>query len=111
MNANAWERLIDSIDATVGFDAHKKTTRPLEDKPELTETVETFEFDRGGTRFKLERISGPAVVDRKSHYSHRGGTASRLENIYDTSEIAHRETLYRQVGGQWQPQDLSSLAG
>lgn len=111
MNDGAWERLIDSIDATVGFDAHRKTKRPLEDRPELTESVEEFEFERGGVRFKLERVSGPAVVDRKSHYSHRGGTASRIENIYDASDIAHRETLYREIGGDWQEQDISALAG
>ncbi len=111
MNDGAWERLIDSIDATIGIDRHAKTKRPLEDRPDLTETVDIFEFERGGARLRLERVSGPAVLDRKSHYSQRGGSANRMENVYDSSDIAHRETLYREINGEWQPQDLSSLAG
>jgi hypothetical protein len=110
MNDSAWERLIDSIDATVGMDAHRKSMRPLEDRSDLQEQVEVFEFERGGARFKLQRVSGPAVIDRKSHYSHRAGTANRLENIYDEHETGHKITLYREVGGEWQPQDLSNLA-
>lgn len=111
MTDSAWERLVDSIDATVGIDAHRKTNRPLTDRPDLKEQVEVFEFERGGNSFKLERVSGPAVVDRKSHYSRTAGTANRIENVYDESDISHKVTLFREVGGEWEPQDLSNLAG
>lgn len=110
MQDASWERLVDAIDATCGIDRHTKNQRPLEDRPDLTETVETFEFERGGHEFKLERVSGPAIVDRKTHFTHRAGTANRIENIYDESEQGHKVTLYRKAGDDWQPLDLADLS-
>ncbi|HSX41133.1 MAG TPA: hypothetical protein VLF21_00645 [Candidatus Saccharimonadales bacterium] len=110
MNDSAWERLIDAVDATCGIDKHSKNMRPLDDRPDLNETVEVFEFERGGQAYKLERVSGPAIIDRKTHFTHRAGTANRIENIYDEHELGHKVTLYKNEAGDWQPQDMSALS-
>lgn len=110
MNDAAWERLIDTIDATCGIDRHLKSKRPLEDRPDLLETVETFEFKKGGLAYKLERTSSPAIIDRKTHFSHRAGTAKRIENIYDEHELTHRVSLFKKDGPDWRQQEISDLA-
>ncbi|HEX7260147.1 MAG TPA: hypothetical protein VF272_04430 [Candidatus Saccharimonadia bacterium] len=111
MNDNAWERLVDSIDATLGIERHGREKQPLPDQPSLMQSVEFFEFSRGEEHFRLERSSGPAVVDRKTHYSHREGTANRIEYIYDENETAHKVTLYRRdnPSSNWEAIDLTQL--
>ncbi|HUC20823.1 MAG TPA: hypothetical protein VMR98_05010 [Candidatus Polarisedimenticolaceae bacterium] len=112
MNDGAWERIVDTIDATIGIDRHGKEQQPLPDQPNLNQSVEFFEFSKDGEEYRLERSSGPAVVDRKTHYSHREGTANRIEYIYDEKETAHKVTLYRRKNSddEWEAVDLSQLA-
>ncbi len=111
MNDGAWERLVDTIDATLGIARHGRDQQPLPDHPSLSQSIEFFEFTRQGQDFRLERSSGPAVVDRKTHYSKQAGTANRIEYIYDEQEIAHKVTLYRRDNPQaaWEPIDISQL--
>ena len=110
MNDAAWERLVDAIDVTVGIDSHNRSQRPLEDRPDLTQQVEQIEFERGGQAFRLERTTGPAILDRKTHYSHRAGTANRVEYIYDEHELANKVTLYRETNGEWVAAELDQLS-
>lgn len=110
MNEASWERLTDAIDIKLGVDRHGRTTQPLEDQPELEQKIEFFEFEQAGRPLRLERRTGPAIVDRKSHYSHRGGTANRIENIYDPSEIVHSVVLLEKQGDEWEEVDINSLS-
>ncbi|TAK89749.1 hypothetical protein EPO04_01430 [Patescibacteria group bacterium] len=109
MTDSAWERLTEAIDIKLGFDRHGREARPLEDRPDLTAQVEFFEFVKDGQTLRLERHTGPAIIDRKSHYSHRGGTANRIETIYNEREIAHTVHLLRKEGNDWVAVDLNEL--
>ncbi len=109
MNDSAWERLTDAIDTKLGIDKHGRLERAIENRPDLTEKVQFIEFERDGTRFKLEHITGPAIVDRKTHYSARPGAANRVEVIYDTHELAQRVEFFRDNNGDWSKLDPSAL--
>lgn len=110
MNDASWERLTDGIDIKLGITKHGRLKRPLEDRPEIEESVEFIEFEREGDKYKLERATGPAIIDRKTHYSHRPGVASRVENVYDTNEIGHKVTLFKESGSDWEEIDLNKLS-
>jgi hypothetical protein len=109
MNDAAWERLADSIDARVGIDRHGRDSRPLEDRPELTEQVEYIEFKQSGHKLRLERVTGPAIIDRKTHFSHRAGAAKRIENVYDEHEQASRVALLRHHKDGWEEVNIAEL--
>ena len=109
MNDSAWERLTDAIDTKLGIDKHGRLERPIEDRPDLTERVQFIEFERDGTRFKLEHITGPAIIDRKTHYSARPGAANRVEVIDDPHEQGQRVEFFRDDNGNWTKLDPSSL--
>lgn len=109
MNDGAWDKLIDAIDIKCGIDRHGKSERPLEDKSELTEQIQFIEFERGEDKYRLERISGPAILDRKTHYTHRAGQANRIENIYDPEEKMHKIRLLQDNAGEWQEKPLDTL--
>ena len=96
-----WDRIVDAIDTKYGVAGHGRTKRPLSDKHDLTEHFSHVEFERNGERYKLERVAGPAIIDRKTMGSKRIGSDVRFENVYDPEETSFRTNLYRQEAGEW----------
>lgn len=109
MNDAAWGRLVEAIDLGAGIDRHGKEKRTAEDRPDIDLSVEFYEFNRGADRLRLERITGPAVIDRKSHYTKTTGGAVRFENIYDLTQVSHRVVLLKQKDGEWIETPLDAL--
>jgi hypothetical protein len=97
-----WERIVDAIDTKFGVADHGRETRAVEDARELTEKVAWIAFDRGGERYKLERVTGPAIINRRTIGSNRIGSDVRFENVYDPDETTHRTNLYRKDGEEWE---------
>ena len=105
----SWERIVDAIDTKFGLIDHGRLQRPIEDDHELNEQVSFIIFERNGDRLRLERVSGPAIIDRKTVGAKRAGANVHFQNIYDPNEIAHKIVLYRSEGEDWAPIDLNSL--
>jgi len=105
----AWDRIVDAIDTKYGLEKHGRSTRPVEDAPELTEHVSFVIFSRDGERLKVERIQGPAIIDRKTMGARRAGATTRVENVYDPDETSLRTNLFREVAGEWEAIDPSAL--
>lgn len=110
MSDAAWERLVEAIDLKLGIKRHGHETRQAEDRPDIDLKVEFFEFSRGPQNFRLERISGPAIIDKKSHYSRGGGGSVRFETLYDMTETAHQVVVLREAGGRWEQVQLEELS-
>lgn len=104
-----WERIVDAIDTKFGIIDHGRSSRPVADARELTEQVAFIVFERAGERYKLERVTGPAIIDRKSIGSKRIGSDVRFENVYDPEETSARTNVYREEAGEWIHIDASEL--
>jgi hypothetical protein len=96
----AWDRIVDAVETKYGITDHGRSTRPLEDKTDLTEHVAFIVFERGGERYKLERVTGPAIIDRKTMGSRRIGSDVRFENVYDPEETSTKTNMYRDEAGE-----------
>ena len=105
----SWDRMVDAIDARFGLTDHGRLKRKLADAPELTEDVAFVVFEREGTRIKLERTTGPVVVDRKTVGARRAGADLHLENVYDPTETAHKTLVYREIDGDWVQVSIDEL--
>lgn len=105
----AWDRIVDAIDTKFGLVDHGRTKRAVADAPDLTEQVAYVVFDREGSRYKVERVQGPAIIDRKTMGARRAGATTRVENVYDPHEISFRTNLYRQTDDEWEPIDPQVL--
>ena len=105
----AWDRIVDAVEQKFGLDDHGRGKRQVEDAPDLTEYVSYVIFERAGEQFKLERIQGPAIIDRKTMGARRAGAITHVENVYDTTEISLRTNMYRKAGDDWEPLDPSAL--
>jgi hypothetical protein len=105
----AWNRIVDAIDIKFGLKDHGRSQRQVEDAQELTEYVSFVVFERDGEKLKVERVQGPAIIDRKTIGARRAGATVRMENVYDPDEISFRTNLYRHDGVEWEPIDPSAL--
>jgi hypothetical protein len=102
----AWDRIVDAIETKFGLTDHGRGKRPVADAPELTEHVSFVIFEREGDKIKLERVQGPAIIDRKTMGAKRAGATTRVENIYDPDEISLRTNVFRWDGVEWEPVDI-----
>ena len=106
----AWDRITDAIDLKFGVEKHGKLTRPIEDAPNLTQQVSFIIFTRDGEQFRLERVQGPAIVDKKTIGARRAGASVKMQYVYDPSETSFRTDLYRKSGDEWEQIDPSLLS-
>jgi len=109
MNEASWDRLTDGIDVKFGITKHGSEKRPLEDNPNLRADVQFVEFERAGENYRLERITGPAIIDRKSFGAHRIGANVRFENVYDPAETTSKVAVLKQSGDGWDLVDLTDI--
>jgi len=105
----AWDRIVDAIDTKFGLKDHGRSKRPVEDAQELTEFVSFVVFERDGERYKLERVQGPGIIDRKTIGARRAGATVRMQNVYDPDETSFRTNLFREEAGEWTAIDPSEL--
>jgi hypothetical protein len=105
----AWDRIVDAVDQKFGLKSHGRSKRPVEDAPDLTEFVAFVIYDREGTEYKLERVQGPAIIDRKTMGARRAGAVTRVENVYDAGEVSFRTNLYKKDGDDWEAIDPGAL--
>ena len=109
MNETSWDRLTDAIDLKFGLSRHGRLERPLEDAPHLHEKVQFVEFERSGESYRLERATGPALVERKAVGGHRIGASVHYQNTYDPTEEQSKVSLLKDDNGEWVPVELDQL--
>ncbi|MBW4061941.1 hypothetical protein HJC99_05210 [Candidatus Saccharibacteria bacterium] len=105
----SWDRIVDAIEGNFGLDNHGRLNRPIADHLDLTEQVAFIEFTRDGDKYRLERITGPAIIDKKAIGGRRVGAELRYETIYDAHETARHTNYYKDDGGEWVKLDPSAL--
>lgn len=64
----------------------------------------TFENDLG--EFKVERITRPAILDKKVHYSHSSGSKGLVEYILSPDETTSKIVIYKKDGNDWHELDV-----
>jgi hypothetical protein len=106
MHQSKWENLLDQIERQFGFVEHE-----TERFDERRLTVETVVFDGAGGRMKLERSVRPVVLDRKSHFAKRVGSAATVEYVYSDTESVDTVRLFQwdRLARDWRELELSAL--
>lgn len=106
----SWDRIVDALDERFGLTRHGRYDEPLEDKPTLTQHIEFIEFERGDQEYRLERRTGPAIVDRKTIHHKAAGSSVRFENVYDATETTHKIHVYTKTNSEWTEINASDLS-
>ena len=96
----------------------------IKDKFEVEEQSKEHLDDQGGTdiefvifksplgRVKLEYITKPVVLDKKTNYSQRIGSQSNVEYVYSQDEKTHRLVAYKwnEIQNDWLEVNADSFA-
>ncbi len=94
MSDRAWEDLVDRIDVNFGITRSRKFEQPIEGERELMALVDQIDFTRQGQEYRIERISSPTIVDKRTTYNKTGiATSSHVQ--YDPNERTHKVVFYR----------------
>ena len=111
MNDRAWGELVDLIDEQYVIDNSNRREESLKDDKKLKQTVESIEFEKDNIKYRIERITGPRIIDRKTFYSGHG-SANRIQYVYDPEETSSKVVFYKQLAdghyNEISPEDLMS---
>lgn len=96
MSDKAWDDLISLIDEKYQIDSSDMLKEEVEDHPELKKTIQRIEFEKDNIKYRIDRVTSPAIINRKTHYHHRG-SANRVEYVYDPEETTSKVVFYQQL--------------
>jgi hypothetical protein len=91
MRPEKWQNLIDDIKDK--FKVEKEGREHLDEQGGTD--IEFIIFKGPLGRMKLEFITKPVVLDKKTVYSRRIGSQTNVEYVYSQDEKTHRLTAYK----------------
>lgn len=74
---------------------HRKETQVDDIGTEIVSEIDYIEFPMQGNDFKVEKITRPLVLDKKSHYSHTAGQKTSVEYVLSPDETTVTVKAYR----------------
>ena len=92
-----WENLVDNIKDK--FEVEEHDSKHLDERGGVDIDFIIFKSPIG--RVKLEFISKPVVLDKKTTYSRRIGSGSAEEYVYSEDEKTHRIEAFKWDGNRW----------
>lgn len=92
-----WENLVDNIKDK--FEVEEHDSKHLDERGGVDIDFIIFKSPIG--RVKLEFISKPVVLDKKTIYSRRIGSRSAEEYVYSKDEKTHRIEAFKWDGNEW----------
>jgi len=111
MSDKGWDDLINLIDEKYGIDSSDRLSEKLEDDGALKKTIERIDFEKDNIKYRIERVTSPAIIDKKTHY-HQKGSADRVQYVYDPEETSTKVLFYKQLAdsnyNEISPEDMLS---
>ncbi|MEK7606700.1 MAG: hypothetical protein AAB444_00670 [Patescibacteria group bacterium] len=93
MTDDRWREVVDKVKAQ--FQVRDEGRREIEDIPRAFAEYIIFETPQG--EIKLERVTSPVVLDKKTIYSKLAGSASRVEYTYSDTEMFSKLRVFKWV--------------
>jgi len=96
MTDKKWQELISMIEENFGIE--ERGSKEIEE--EGGGLIEFVIFEGPLGKMKVERISRPVVIDKKTTYSRRIGGGVKVDYIFSPTEKTHKLRAYRWDGEQ-----------
>ena len=91
MTDEKWQEIIFKIEENFGIEEKGGE----EAEKEGGETIEFVVFSGPLGKMKLERVSRPIVIDKKTTYSRRIGGDVKVDYVYSPTEKSHKIKAYK----------------
>jgi hypothetical protein len=105
MTDEKWELMVEGIQRKFKVTEHSVG----EQDPRDRSVREVIVFEGPAGPMKLERVTRPLVLDKKTIYTHRSGGGVSYEYQFHPTEKTHRESLFRWENNGWTEMDLSTI--
>lgn len=102
-----WENLVNDIKDK--FEVEKHDKEHLDEHGGIDTDFIIFKSPIG--RVKLEYITKPVVLDKKTNYSQRIGSQSEISYVYSPDEKTHRLVAYKwnEIRNDWEEINANSF--
>jgi hypothetical protein len=110
MTDEKWNDLLDTLSQKFDLKRESEETITKDDiGNEMLNEIDRVSFDSPMGGFKIERITRPVILDKKTHYSHTAGTKGLVEYILSPTEKTHKVTVYKKgETGNWEELNINS---
>jgi hypothetical protein len=97
MQEKAWEGLLDRLEDKYGEVKVQRREDIRNDDlgNEIKSQVQFVEFDMSGNSFRVEKITSPMILDKKTHYTHTAGARANIEYILSETETTSKMKVFR----------------
>ena len=102
MNTEKWKDLLDNIKDN--FPVDDEGSEHLEEEGGVD--IEYIVFNGPLGRTRLEYIIKPVILDKKTTYSRRIGSETKVDYIYSQDEKSHKLVVYK-----WNDEDWAEIDG
>lgn len=108
MTLDRWQEVIGNIKDN--FEVLNSGTDSLEDEGGVKVEYIVFNTEQG--KFRLEFVSKPVVLDKKTTYSKRIGSETKVDYVYSENEKVTRMSAYRfnVEANDWEEIDAKSFS-
>lgn len=97
MTQEKWDNIIGNVKDN--FKVEKDGSEHLDEYGGMD--IEFIIFQGPLGRIKLEFITKPVVLDKKTNYSKRIGSETQVEYIYSKDEKSYKFIVYKWNGDEW----------
>jgi len=91
MNIEKWKSIVGNIKDN--FDFQDEGREHLDEAGGID--IEFIEFNGPLGRMRLELVSRPVVLDKKTTYSNRIGSETKVDYIYSLDEKSHKLNIFK----------------
>lgn len=105
MTPEKWENIVGNIKDNFSVEKEEKEHREEQGGVD----VEYIIFESPLGKVKLEFISKPVVLDKKTNYSRRIGSDVKVEYVYSQEEKTHSLNAYQWDGEEWKKIEADSF--
>ncbi len=113
MQDRVWNDLLDRLEMKHGEVEIQKRKESRSDDlgNELVSNIEFVDFEMEGNKFRVEKVTSPMILDKKTHYSHSSGNHTSIEYVLSETETTSKIRVLREDDdGEWSEIKTDNLA-
>jgi hypothetical protein len=97
MKAGLWSEILDRLEDQYGeFEVEKLSeTREDDTGQKLTSEIERVDFETPMGRMRVELVTAPMILDKKTHYTHTAGARANVEYVLSDTEKTQKIRAFR----------------
>lgn len=97
MREDLWGEILDKLEDKYGKleVEHLRETREDDTGQKLTSEIERVEFDTELGRMRVDMVTAPMILDKKTHYTHTAGARANVEFVLSDTEKTQKIRAFR----------------